>query len=574
MSFLAALRRKSLALVGGRLLAFAVVAAATTSAYAMTPPSNTPLGIPSPNNSSSPSPYTPPFSGQYYLHSPLATSGAIWQVTPAAPPNAADPTCLGAAVVQPLTNGFATLLGQSRGWVRVDVIVNYMVVDTAFYCLYAIEVLEDDVGGRAGYDPRYGAAFTNFPEEGGYYHSSGSLEPASEAIDGWDDRNDGQTTDWTGTPLPLSRSPRRMPEAQLLPQRSHQGNKNSLVATRRDNQYVRVWVHGALENLPIPIYLHCTDNAVGSVFPGPVATGYQVTVHHFVPPLLGGTTPGSWTYPVNVPQDPPLLPVSRHKLLDSPILRRHWIVRIPWKGSSTSLEYGDIEVEVQIPNPSSNAQAYGVDPTGLDEGSMQLRWGTVVELEKLESRIEEPSNLSWLKDRWFRRVRFQLKHQDLVCEPDQVTLALGARADDGRAGREADPAELEVVEYLYDVVSDIRHGPYFDEAMTNVVNEVLETDPEEPFRFSAWVRAAVPADVLEPWFDTSGNPKPAESVKVKLRGYVGTIPNTPAPNEFQDEPAELGPDTTIDEHVHFVNVLADLNHDRVLDAADDGDDDR
>lgn len=541
------------------LAAALLVLLAAVPAFSMTPGTGTALGIPGGGGGQN---YTPPLGGYYYLYSSVAMPGDVWQVTSAAPPTAADPITGTAALVQ-LNANYAKVIGQTMGWIKVDVLRTGAVIDTAYYRLYNIVTLEDDQGGQIGYDPRYGQSSGTFPEEGGLYHSQGTAEVASKEMQGWNDLLAGQSTEWTGSALGQARTAIRMPEAQLLGAASGQGN--SIVACSRDNQYVRLWLNGPRENIPIPIYLHCTDLAGGSVHPG--VGSYQIKVHYFTPPAPNQAN-GNWTYPMNVPQiGPVLLHVKRLMFADStnPSMQRNWILRIPWKGLSTSTQYADIEVEAQIPNPNQVAKQYGHDPTGLEEGSMMLRFGTVVDLERIDVRAREPDDLGKLRTHWFRRTKYRIANQDNVCEPHKVSLGLGAKVLEG--ARASDPAVIAVVDSPDAQSADpIRDAPLFAELMANLIDEVMfvsEGEPEDPFTHSVWSRADIPQDVAEPWTNT-----PA-SLRVGVKGYVGIIADTPAPDDYDTEAAEAASAATREIDVHFINVLADVNQDGLVDASDD-----
>jgi hypothetical protein len=202
---------------------------------------------------------------------------------------------------------------------------------------------------------------------------------------------------------------------------------------------------------------------------------------------------------------------------------------------------------------------------------MQFRWGSVLEVEKIDPVVDEPDDLTTLKDHWYRRPKYTLVNQESICGPKKVTLGFGAKVEEGKTGRAEDDALWNVVATPGDQPDLLRDGTCFDELMANVVNEVMNDDPDSPVRYTVWLQADVPDDVLDPWMDGAGAPDKPDSLLTKMRGYVGIIDDETGPTDFDDEKAESSPAATREEPVHFVNVIADVNNDGVIDILDEDD---
>lgn len=418
-----------------------LVASASSALGAMTPGDNTPFGVPMIQNPNGPPPdnaipnYVPWHNGYYYIAA--SAPCGIWTVTPAAPPWAADQTCLGAGVAYSIGGQFAKMKATKEGWVRVDALG----VDSAYYRFYRIATVEDDVGGYVGYDPRYGVQL--MPPGPAVQEGGAGEMPAAESYQGYDDRYQyGGTVAWDG--LMKARTARWMPEMELKPAPT----KNSIVAGMRDNQYVRVWLKGPVENMPVPVFLHCRGTPNGGQTQPGIGTGsldWQVKVTTLtagvMPPQKNGSG-GFVPWPSNTTIIPRPITIQRYSWTDqSSQPTGQWMIRIPWKGLVKSQGYGDIEVEAQIPNPAQIGMYLGYDPTGMQEGSMQFRYGTVIELNSITVTMSEPDGLTGLKEKWYRKIAYSISGG---VTPDMVTLSCGAKvtygADDPDA--ESDVSKL------------------------------------------------------------------------------------------------------------------------------------
>lgn len=631
-------RGSSLAPVRVFALALLLIAAAQGSAIALQPADHSALGVPQQDNAPlhGGGAYQHPLGGFYYLLSAIPQYPApVWQVLPQPPPGTRDPM-IGQAILQPLgfvagQGHFAKLKGTQAGWVKVEVYQNGQLVDWAYYALYDIATLEDQKGGTVypntqykGHDPRYGWMGPDFLEEGGYYYFQGLQEPPAESMFGFDDRDEGAATAWTGMPsllVPPVRIPRWMPQSQLMPSQALQ--TDSVMTSGRDCQHLRLWLHGPSDaSVQVPIHVHCYSIASGEVEPGrpgpyPDPNQYDISyvpwgggAGAFVPPdlYIQGQPPGGygqWPWPGGVSHDPSPsedMAIKRHNFRDPPPfagavrIQRNWILTVPLKAKRAqdgspllSGGYADIEIEARIPTLANVAKLYG-DPNWADEGVMQFRWGTVIGLNKTDVKPAEPAIIDNLKEYWYRRVRYELKNP--VCDPDECTLAFAAKVVAGESGRANDPARIEVTSDGSGTPASPPPEPmppfaepYFKELNVSTVNTKLtEGAQDDPFPWAHWTVARWPEDARGHWYLTDGSLDKPESVCMKYRGYVGVIQRTPAPvdfddevREYEDKPPQGSPpdtDTPITKRVpvHFINVIGDVNNDGLLDYYDEDED--
>lgn len=587
------------------------------------PPLRDPLQLPG----QPPVPASQQKGGNYYLMADVDLSQSYtWHSVAGLPPGA-DPmqgSCnltqiprLPKPSGQPQPPGdWCMLRGTAPGWVKIEVrhAVTQQPVTHAFYRLYEIVTLEDEEGGKLGYDPRFGGAEPQWlPEEGGYHFSTHGAEPAAESILNYDDSwpplglTPEELEAWTGNPeieswTGMSATPPRLlphwtPESQLLPSPT----MNSLVATTRDEQYVRVWLHGPVhQDLPIPVHLVCTSTygGHGEVKPGVSQPNksYQITVHWFRPPHSGQHPGGgNWVESGECPVvTRPKLHVKRHSLNDPPQSdprRRQWILRIPWQGHTdqsgtrkVSHSYADIEVEARIPvydgngNYAGKAFDYGHDPDKILEGIMQLRWGTVIELQETEVRTGVPGMLSRLKDNWFRQYKYTLHNDNQVADPDMVTLGFGARVAWGdTSARDGDTRRIEIASspLANDYLSKYSNA-YLQETMLSAVNAQINTVPPVEWEHSFWVAGQWPKDADTPWMTSTNPDARPDSIQFDFRGYAGAISQTGYKDDFTLEPQEPNAGSSSDPKtcthrvdVHFMNAVADVNNNGILDVGDD-----
>ena len=266
--------------------------------------------------------WTPPLGGYYYISIGIAPPplGPLitWRITFVPPPEARDPMIGQGNIValppaaQDNQNQWAKIVGTQPGWVFVEALNKTQVVGSAYYALYEIKTLEDDIGGEQGFDPRYGAIHDMwFGDLGGYLFQNG-IEGHADGLCNFDDRMDGGTF-WTGMPLDpfdlsVLRSPVWLPEAQLDPIGAGQTPEmNSLVAVPRRDGLVRVRLHGPCEDkVQIPVMLHCAVLPSGGMtFPGVFSANdqdYDIIPPPFVPPVKSDPPPptipgnGQWGY--------------------------------------------------------------------------------------------------------------------------------------------------------------------------------------------------------------------------------------------------------------------------------------
>ncbi len=503
------------------------------------------------------------------------------------PPEALD-NMAGAALIGAVSpakvNGFsyASIKGTGPGWLQVRLFVNGAFHSNVFYRFYDIDLMPDDAPAtKLGLDVRYGSAQeTEFMELGGPYSMNNVAEPIAEDLKGFDDRYHlvPQGTAWSGSVLGEGgyRTGRWRPEMTLLPLEDEQQNmlSNSYGTGMRTDQVLRISVWGPRESLvgAVPIRLHLTNTGAGSAKPGgPPLQTYDVNCG-FTPPSPSPGMDGQWAWPSNVlptPPNPPSQPavLKRLKMVDqahfTPLGEgMRWMLRIPWAGLSTSSQYADIELELQVPNPSWVWSAWG-SPQGPHEGVMVSgERGTVLELERFECKYREPEDWTILKDRWVRRNAYALKHQLQVTTPDRVTLALGAAVREGQ--RSADPSWFDVVLALDAAETRFTQAYFEDEVMLSAVNRRLELDTVTG-EWEQWIRAQWPRDTREDWTETA---TPA-SVIMEVRGYVGAIRQNPGPGDFDHEPAEPNAAGTTRSVVqHYINVLADANNNGIIDSDD------
>ena len=628
-------RRRPLTITLVTLFAFSTIASA------MKPGDWTALGVIAPRAANSgtgtSSGYAPPLAGCYFIRTNLVN--CVWTVTSAAPPWAQDQNSIGMAGI-PLsypsdqTGTWACIQCWQPGWVQV-VATAGNVQDVAYYRLYRIEIQEDDAPQRYGIDPAYGQGMTGmlFPEIGG--PERGGALKAWEMLEfdyRWHGIFHGQARDdtWPGVPIPGGWTPLSAGTGFLMP--APDSGLNSIVASTRDEQLVRVYLEGPRDPAPagigyddgFEIALRMTRpyaNATGEIRPQGIRSpgGVQIVTRFKPPsPYINEMQPGSpgkfhWPDPWGVEPTKPKLHVSRQQLVDVEIksLQNKWMVHIPWRGMTRSQTYADIEVEARIPprrafgppgNPIGGAQAKGVDPTGMEEGCMQLRWGTVAELKRIIVLPQYPDDWTMLKKNWVRRVSYEIKKindrdaNNMVPDPHakvkpwDITLSFGAKTLVG-GGPEREPDEPETDHAMF-YVKQFEHDPdiagqyYLWEVMANSIQGKLVANPVAPDLGELLTVAEVPPDVLN-WVH-DGVVIPPESICVKYRGYVGAIPNGPYGDkpgstffaaDFDQEPKEV---TTIDDPpaidpreatfaLNFINVRADVNNDGVLDVHDEDD---
>ncbi len=507
------------------------------------------------------------------------------------PPEALD-NMAGYAVLQGVSPAkvgsywYGGLRATQPGWIQVRFKANGMLVACHFYALYVVHLLPDDAPAPfRGLDIRYGTrSGTEFPEMGGPYgvpHVIHGLpsEPPAEEIEGADDRFETppQPEAWTGAPLAYPRTPRWLPEIMLRPLTEL---SNSYAANRRNDQLLRIFVRGPRESVTgaIPINVHCTNTGTGDIKPGGVPLQTYDVLCQFTPPEPSPGADATWGWPLNVPPtpstgDPPPPPLKRDKVIDdSAFLALYsgmaWILRVPWMGKATSSTYGDIELEVQVPNPSWVWTQYG-DPQGLHEGVMHAdKRATVVELQSITTHVKRPNGAEHLLAHWWRRIEYALVNSPAVGSPDMITLGMGVKIDPGL--REDSVASVAILRASAEAPTPRFTHRYFPEAMANAVNQKLETDTGFlSLPNSHWSQFKKPADTAEPW-----SSDPPASLRAFIRGYVGAVRDTPNTGalDFDSEPAE--PDayrTTWMTVQHFVNVVADANNDGFVDVDDDDD---
>ena len=251
--------------------------------------------------------------------------------------------------------------------------------------------------------------------------------------------------------------------------------------------------------------------------------------------------------------------------------------------------YGDIEVEAKIAPegyPNGRANAYGAaanaspDPTGRQEGNMHLRLGTVMEMEETKYDNREPpaseydQQNGWpLKSRWYRMIQFTPRQAAVAAH--KLTMSLGARVVQGRqyAGRSTDTAALSRVRRRFSDPDAAKfQDPYLaEEISARAVNRKIETDPQHIVWVNAiWLVGDHPTDIEanESW--VASRPP---SLEIQARGYAGVIEKSPGEGDFPNEPPEFEDDPNDPKNefrfaVHFVNALADVDHNGKIEAAD------
>ncbi|HEX5135784.1 MAG TPA: hypothetical protein VFY93_02350 [Planctomycetota bacterium] len=550
-------------------------------ALAQEPADLTPLGIPDPN-------YACPFDGYYLVRYPgTPTDGTSFNLqlgakpnpppvplpsrfnqTWGVPPEAKDEKAAGGATLAATNpaylNGFwwIKLKGQGPGWVKLEVRKFGILVAVAFYRFYKIHILEDDAGDQNGYykgfDPRYGAASVGmtFNECGGPYdRGKQDNDPPAEDIQGYDGRFQGGAA-WTGNAAdagPL----RPLPEAMVTGE--------SLMFNQRNPQNIRIFLQGPREPFcpPVPVLLRCTEHGLGSIG---TEIGGNFTPHDPLDLNTGlCTIPGSWDGP------------SRQMLVEQPPEggggNGEWMLRWAPQGSHESTYKGDIEIEAKIPNPSNLWTQYGAGATGVYEGVMHGRVGTVYKYADYAVWPSEPTDLDLLKTFWVRKVCHKFKNQPEVGTPDEATQAFGAKLT---AGGRSETLRMETTDQLNDDPITMSPDEWFDDYMDEEVwvlktnHKMAGTEDPSPAQgddltfYYFWTKADVPSDVAEPW---SSNP---DSVELKYRSYIGAVDvDVPGIIQFDAEAQEGSANKDVPQH--FVNALADVNGDGIISDADDGD---
>lgn len=398
---------------------------------------------------------------------------------------------------------------------------------------------------------------------GGPIHTQWLAGSTNEDMLGFDDRTQVPGGSfWTGDHLngddQFARVPVWLPEIEL--DRHVARDENSLVASTRKPENLFAVIHGPEEGLTIPLRLVITPRdaftTTGEVHPGwlgPPNDRRTIIDGQFQPPIVP-PAPSSWpglgaySWPLTLGSRGSHLRLTNGKL---------WYLPVTWRGVNWSDCYGDLEVELAIPNPSNVAFSVNHVTWPEKEGILYCKLGTVCGMDQLSIDTEPGVNWDDLLDHWYRRAFIEVYPLDV--KPEMVTVGFGLNVT--RNQDVTNPRELRFAAVRGEARVEKYAANYQDEIMFNAVNRWLGVDQEDS-RYGV-LEAELPHDL-------------SKSLQLESKAYLGTIAynRTDQDTSYDSEAFEnatYGGVTLRQFAVSFLDIQVDSDNNGTRNAEDEDD---